>query len=404
MKLAKRPIAIDLFCGAGGMSLGFEQAGFDVVSAVELDPVHAAVHGFNFPQCKTMRSDVSGISKSAFENALGSQASAGIDALFGGPPCQGFSVIGRRDENDQRNSLIHQFMRLVRELRPKYFVMENVAGLTIGYAKNLLDEAIAGIQASGYNVILPYRILDAKDFGIPQSRKRLFLIGCRNDQKLVEYPLPLAVSVTASDAIGDLPNIDLFEELMSSDCVGFEVKPLSDYARILHGDKADSQDFSYPRIWDPRILTGSLRTVHSEVSRARFAQTPLGKAEPISRFYKLDPDGICTALRAGTDKSKGAHTSARPIHYRDNRCISVREAERLHSYPDWFRMHSTKWHGFREVGNSVPPLLARKVAAQVIKALGVRPVKPETAISLGDPQSLYLNATAAREHYKTEEI
>jgi DNA (cytosine-5)-methyltransferase 1 len=128
------------------------------------------------------------------------------------------------------------------------------------------------------------------------------------------------------------------------------------------------------------MLTGSLRTLHTDISRARFAETPLCKTEPISRFFKLNPSGICNTLRAGKDKSKGAYTSARPIHYRDNRCISVREALRIHSCPDWFRMHSTKWHGFREVGNSVPPILARRVAAQIMQALGLNPVKPEKVI------------------------
>ncbi|MFM6055520.1 MAG: DNA cytosine methyltransferase, partial [Sphaerospermopsis kisseleviana] len=115
------------------------------------------------------------------------------------------------------------------------------------------------------------------------------------------------------------------------------------------------------------ILTSSLRTKHSPASEERFASTPHGKNEPISRFYKLDPDGLCNTLRAGTASNKGAFTSPRPIHPFTPRCITVREAARLHSFPDWFRFHPTKWHGFRQIGNSVPPLLAQAVAAEIIK-------------------------------------
>jgi DNA (cytosine-5)-methyltransferase 1 len=105
--------------------------------------------------------------------------------------------------------------------------------------------------------------------------------------------------------------------------------------------------------------------------------------EPVSRFHKLAPDGLCNTLRAGTDSARGAFTSPRPVHYRFPRVITVREAARLHSYPDWFRFHATKWHGFREIGNSVPPLLGRAVAGEIMKALGLIPEKPEQSLLLG---------------------
>jgi DNA (cytosine-5)-methyltransferase 1 len=318
--------------------------------------------------------------------------------IVGGPPCQGFSLIGKRDINDPRNDLIVHFMRLVKEIRPKYFIMENVSGLTVGAAKHLLESVIADIETDGYSVVKPYRILNANDYGVPQSRKRLFLLGYRTDQAAPQYPLKSSVSTTVMDAIGDLPNIDKFDVLGESDTVAFTLSPNSDYAKKLHGILFDETDYSYPRNWNARLLTGSMRTQHTEKSIARFVNTELGKVEPISRFLKLDPLGQCNTLRAGTDKSRGAYTSPRPIHPRDNRCISVREAERLHSFPDWFRMHATKWHGFREVGNSVPPLLARAVATQIISALGHVPYKPATIINLENERLLYLNATTAKEH------
>jgi DNA (cytosine-5)-methyltransferase 1 len=122
--------------------------------------------------------------------------------------------------------------------------MENVSGLTVGYAKQLLDDSISRIIASCYEVVLPYKVLDAKDYGIPQSRKRLFLLGCRNDQKLAQYPAGICISVNVNDATGDLPNIDDFDELLTSDCVKFNVTPLLAYSKRLHGELVDFEDFS----------------------------------------------------------------------------------------------------------------------------------------------------------------
>ena len=388
---SNRPTAIDLFCGAGGLSLGFEQAGFDVVSAVEIDPIHAAVHKYNFPYCNTICEDIIGLT------GIDLHSGFDVDVVIGGPPCQGFSIIGKRDMDDPRNSLVAQFFRIVEEIKPKYFVMENVQGLTIGNAKKYINDVITDIELSNYLIVKPYKVLNAKEYGVPQSRQRLFLMGYRKDQIEPQYPLGLSNHPTVNDAISDLPNIDDFNELMDSDQVCYAISPISEYAKILHGSMLDPLDFSYQRLWEDNVLTGCLRTQHTQKSIDRFTATAAGEVEPISRFLKLNPSGVCNTLRAGTDRSRGAYTSPRPIHPRDNRCISVREAQRLHSYPDWFRMHSTKWHGFREVGNSVPPLLARAVAAQVISALGAIPAKPKERIELGDEQLLYLNHTSAQD-------
>lgn len=124
-----------------------------------------------------------------------------------------------------------------------------------------------------------------------------------------------------------------------------------------------------------------------------------GTTEPISRFYKLSYDGLCNTLRAGTDSARGAFTSPRPIHPSYPRVITVREAARLHSYPDWFRFHATKWHGFRQIGNSVPPLLGRAVASGIIGALGLTPSRPAVTIPLGEKALLALNMRQAAEHF-----
>ena len=409
----KRPIAVDLFAGVGGMTLGFEQAGFDVLASVEIDPIHAAAHEFNFPFWSVLCRDVAQLTGEEIRQSSAIQNQE-IDVVCGGPPCQGFSLIGKRVLTDDRNALVFHFLRLVLELQPRYFVMENVAGMAIGKSQQLLKELISSFQDNYYQIQLPYQVLNAANFGVPQNRKRLFLLGCRHDQVLPEYPIPLTrpakakvmlfnqdlpESPTVEEAIGDLPTIEHYPELLTQDIVKAEFGTPSYYSHQLRKTGQAKDDYSYPRYYDSSLLTASLRTKHTEKSMARFAATPPGKTEPISRFYKLDPEGICNTLRAGTPSNRGAFTSPRPIHPHLPRCITVREAARLHSYPDWFRFHVTKWHGFRQIGNSVPPLLAKAVAEKIREALNVEPLELQEIFHLGKASFLSLEMSKASQLY-----
>ncbi|ARV59371.1 DNA (cytosine-5-)-methyltransferase [Nostocales cyanobacterium HT-58-2] len=416
MDSQQRPIGVDLFAGAGGMSLGFEEAGFDVLAAVELDPIHCATHEFNFPFWSILCQSVEDTTGEEIRNrsTIGNQE---IDIVFGGSPCQGFSMIGKRALDDPRNALIFHFLRLVLELKPKYFVFENVPGLTVNQHRQFLLEIIEEFRASGYEVEEDYKVLNAANYGVPQDRARLFLLGCRQDLPLPKYPqlqtqpakskkskylvfrADLPDCPTVWDAIGDLPEVEFVSELLDRDWVIAEYGKPSKYSSLLRGLSVSEDDYSYERLFDPRLLTSSIRTKHNSLSISRFQQTLPGKTEPVSRFHKLDKDGICHTLRAGTDRQRGAFTSPRPIHPSMPRCITVREAARLHSYPDWFRFHVTKWHGFRQVGNSVPPLLAKAVAAEIIRVLGVLPMKPKDKMLLGDEKLLQLNMSEAAQHY-----
>lgn len=392
---AARPTVVDLFAGAGGLSLGFEQAGFDIAASVEVDPIHCATHHFNFPNSTAICRSVVDLSGAELRQLAG-LGRAEIDVVCGGAPCQGFSTIGKRALDDARNHLVYHYCRLVAELRPKYAVFENVRGLTLGQHKQFLNEIIESLSDSGYRVLLPYRVLNAVDFAVPQDRKRLFLLAARRDQKVPSYPAPTG-KTTVSDALDDLPDADQFDALLDSDAVAAELHPGSPYSMRLRGELADPTDFSHPRRWDRSVLTASARTAHTDLSRQRFLATANGTVEPISRFLKLDPSGVCNTLRAGTDSARGAFTSPRPIHPRLPRVITVREAARLHSYPDWFRFHVTKWHGFRQIGNSVPPLLGRAVASQIMVALGLSPTRPRKALELGHAAELgYTMAEAVR--------
>ena len=291
-----RPIGIDLFAGAGGLSLGFEQAGFDVVAAVEVDPIHCAVHKFNFPYCTIFPHSISDLTGAQIraKTGLGRRR---IDVVFGGAPCQGFSMIGQRALDDPRNSLVRDFVRIISELRPAYFVFENVRGLTLGEHRLFLEELIEAFSTADYRVRLPWKVFDVADYGVPQHRERLILMGARRGEPLPDYPPAmfrsadtkatgdLPVGPTCRDALGDLPDVETYDDLIGSDAVRTDAfGPPSEYARTLRCLPKAAWYYGYRRKWDRSILTSSLRTVHTAISQRRFAAARPGEVEPISRF------------------------------------------------------------------------------------------------------------------------
>ena len=416
MSAHRRPIGIDLFAGVGGLSLGFEQAGFDVGAAVEIDPVHCAAHKFNFPATTVIPHSVKGLTGDMIRGLSGI-GDAPVDCVFGGAPCQGFSLIGHRVLDDPRNSLVLDFVRIVAELQARTFVFENVKGLTVGDHRKFLSELVSVFARKGYQVRLPWSVLNAGHYGTPQSRERLILLGARKGECLPVYPAPLVNLAggaqridglpdgpTCCDALDDLPDAERFSRLIEGDAVRALFGVPFDYAAELRCLTNDAWHHGYVREWDPTVLTSSRRTAHTAITRRRFAETKPGAVEPISRFFRLPPHGVSNTLRAGTDGARGAFTSPRPIHYRLNRCVTVREMARLHGFPDWFRFNATKWHGARQIGNAVPPPLARAVASEVVKALGVMPSRPDQALSLGSPELLAFDMSAAARHFNVSRL
>lgn len=414
MSESQRPIAIDLFAGAGGMSLGFEQSGFDIVAAVEIDPIHAAIHEFNFPNCAVLAQSVVGLTGKDIRKAA-KIGNAQVDVVFGGPPCQGFSMIGQRALEDPRNNLVNEFVRIVAELKANYFVFENVKGLTVGRHRKFLEELIQAFSRVGYSVQMPWQVLNARHYGVPQDRQRLILMGARKGLEMPEYPpiltrsksetaklrLNQPATPTVSDALEDLPNAEDFEALWSSDEIRVAKWPSakSSYAKELRCLTNDAWHFGYVRNWDRNVLTSSMRTEHTEISRRRFGHTAEGDVEPISRFFKLPSNSVANTLRAGTDSARGAFTSPRPIHYLYPRCVTVREMARLHGFPDWFRLHPTKWHGARQIGNAVAPPMARALGTQILRATGILAHRPFDSIDLGDPALLKMGMAQAAAHF-----
>ena len=349
------------------MSLGFEQAGFDVVAALDADPIHAATHRANFPDCATLEADIGDTTGRDIRRAARLRNRT-IDVVFGGPPCQGFSLMGRRDHGDARNGLLLEFARLVAELRPRYFVLENVPGLLSGHGLEYMARLGAAAASAGYRIVEPVTKLDASHYGVPQKRERVFVLGYRRGLPAPAYPKPLngKPAPTVWDAIGDLAAADRWPGKLEGDAYCGRLRGGSVYAQTLRGEVDDPADLSAPRDANGAGVGGCARSVHQAYTIRRFEATEQGEHEPVSRFYRLAKGELAHTLRAGTGPDRGSYTAPRPIHPQVARCITVREAARLHSFPDWFQFHPTKWHGFRQVGNSVPPLLVRAVAVQLL--------------------------------------
>ena len=422
------------------MALGFEQAGFDVVCAVERDPAHAAAHRFNFPQCDVLEQDAASVAGSRLRQAVRdglrrhgrAEEEYRVDVVFGGPPCQGFSVGGQLDPHDPRNQLVKEFARLVVALKPSAFVLENVPAMATrvfpGEENSVPHWLARRFALAGYDVALP-AVLNASHFGLPQDRRRLLVVGVRRGQALPSMPrathaarpkvptrtarrgehghsktmpaLPIGPSVR--DAISDLPDLDEFDELLRCDAVMLSQAVrecmqcvASPYARLLSGLDVDESDLSWPRRRRPSRLTSSLRTVHGAEVLERFSAVQPGEQDPVSRLVRLHFDGISPTLRAGSAADRGSYSAPRPIHPKYDRVISVREAARLHGFPDWFRFSAAKWHGFRQVGNAVCPPLAKAVAESVRQALQLPAEKPQTRLGLGDPNLLLTSSAAGR--------
>lgn len=393
--LSNRPIAIDFFSGVGGLSLGLEAAGFGIAAHVEIDETASRYAQFNFPLTASFggeRGDVRGISANALLNTVPNGQE--VSLIAGGPPCQGFSVAGRKNPDDPLNDLVLEMTRLILDVRPKAFLIENVPGIKRGQIWQL-DEAIDQLAAH-YRVSSP-ATLYAPDFGVPQIRKRVFVLGIRTDlQRTPRHPKashvvptheplllsPLPITPTVAEAISDLPDVSMFPHLVNGDEVAYATAPQNSYQSFMRSEEAWAQLRGYGVKWDSAVCTNCRSTQHGPALESRLRQLKEGQADSSSGIRKLEARGLSTTIRAGTTEERGSWSAPRPCHYAYPRVITSRECARLQSFPDWFRFHPVKWHGNRQIGNAVPPLLAKAVGSELLAVLGLRCVATKAPVKL----------------------
>jgi len=369
------PTIVDLFCGCGGFSLGAELAGFYTLAAVDIDSTIQSGYRKNYPHTKAIEGNVAEITINDWRQLIGSVRP---DGIIGGPPCQGFSRIGKRQKDDPRNNLVHHFYRHVKELDPKFFIMENVQGIL---DEDNIDTLMRGIdQVVGRFEILGPFVINAADYGAATNRYRVLVIGYN---PLEMSPLSIEQFTgrkverltTVEDAIADLP-----APMATTGSTDFAwskyprmgLSGISDYAQKMR--QPPPVGIGWPEAISKLklgLISGFSETKHAAVVSARYAATTPGKADSVSKSYKLKWDGLSPTLRAGTGSDKGSFQAVRPLHPMYGRVINVREAARLQGFPDWYVFHPAKWHSFRMIGNSVSPIVSFGLLSEVYKSLRI---------------------------------
>lgn len=347
-----RPKVIDLFAGVGGLSLGFEQHGFDVVLANEYDTSIAAAYQLNHKNTKMIVGDITTLN---LEEVFGKYKGK-IDVVIGGPPCQGFSQKGQRKTiHDERNFLFKYYVAVVELVKPRYFVMENVPNLLSAEGGFFRNEIMELFDSMGYS--LNMGVLNAADYGVPQNRRRAVIIGKR-DGNAPELPAPLDKTVTVWDAISDLAYLQSGEGKEEQE---YKNEPQSDYQKKLRRESS--------------ILHNHVVTKHSKLALERLALIPPNAGKevlPKEHLTKSIYSGTWTRMRkeeiSVTITTRfDTPSSGKFTHPFLDRAITVREAARIQSFPDDFVFVGNKGSQMKQVGNAVPPLLAGAIAEVIMK-------------------------------------
>lgn len=340
---------LDLFCGCGGLSYGFEKAGYNILLGIDNDLKALETFELNHKGSKSICGDITSITyKKDIKPIIGNRK---IDVIIGGPPCQGMSLSGPRKFDDPRNSLYLSYIRLVNEIKPKAFVIENVPGLVGLFNGQIKDSIIEKFTEMGYNI--KYQILCASDFGVPQNRRRVVFVGLKNGEFV--YPEPLDGVVTCEMALSDLPTL---QNDMGTEQAKYLTAPQNKYQELMRCNS---------------------NTVHNHIAA--------NHSEKVQKIISLVPDGgnykdlpeeyinsrnfhVAWTRFASQKPAPTIDTGHRHhFHYKYNRVPTVRECARLQSFPDDFIFLGNKTQQFRQVGNAVPPLMAQIIAEQLSKYL-----------------------------------
>lgn len=346
-----KPRVIDLFAGVGGLSLGFEKKGFDVVLANEYDASIATSYIANHKNTKMIVGDITSLD---LEDTFGKLAGT-IDVVIGGPPCQGFSQKGQRKTiHDERNFLFKYYVSVVELVKPKYFVMENVPNLLTaegGYFRHEIEELFNKL---GYS--LEYGVLNASDYGIPQNRRRAVIIG-KLDGDAPKLPVPKRNNVTIWDAISDLAYLESGE---GSEEQEYKYPAESDYEKMLRKDS--SKLFNHVATKHSPLALERLALIPPNAGREVLPEEHLTKSIYSGTWTRMKKDEISVTITTRFDTP----SSGKFTHPFLNRAITVREAARIQSFPDNFHFVGNKGSQMKQVGNAVPPLLAAAIAEVIM--------------------------------------
>ena len=347
---------LDLFCGCGGISLGFKLAGYDISGGIDIDPDSIKTFNKNFPKSKAICESLLEYNDNRILDDFGDKK---IDVIVGGPPCQGFSSANRwqKENEDPRNKLFFEYLRFVELLNPKAVVIENVRGILTrdkGFAKDRIEKLLKNL---GYNV--DCKVLNASDYGVPQNRLRAFFVAIRNDHKeTFDFDqLSKKSMVTVKEAIGELYDLD------KNPKIKLTTKPNNKYVKYLRKENQEifNHEIKYP----------------AELTQERISHVPQGgnwanippelfpnnrSNRHSSAFKRLDEKACSVTIDTGNAHSNYFH----PTY---NRIPTVREAARLQSFKDDFILEGSRTSQYRQIGNAVPPLLAKEVADKLLKYL-----------------------------------
>lgn len=325
---------IDLFCGAGGLSLGFDKAGFENIFSVEFNENFAKTYKRNFPKHNLLIDDIKNIDNETIHHILKDKT---VDVIIGGPPCQGFSIagnIGRSFLDDERNQLFKEFVRFVVCVQPKMFVLENVAAMATHLRGKTIKTILEAFENAGCGYNVKYEVLNSVDYGIPQERRRIVIVGVRKDfDSVFNYPKKEKNIGTIKDAIGDLPPLQ-----------SGQTSNIPNHIAMNHSNQMLNK-MSY-------IKDGGDRMDIPEEIRP--------KSGDIRKYIRYDSSKPSFCVTGDMRKI---------FHYEQNRALTARELARIQSFPDDFIFEGTSIQIQQQIGNAVPPKLAQKIAMQVKETL-----------------------------------
>ncbi len=369
---------VDLFSGAGGLTFGFyyklvngqfvENENCNIVFANEWDKAAAEAFGKNFPKIKMINKDIKKLAKKEILDNISNQE---VDLIIGGPPCQSYSTIGRR-KYDDKAKMYKQYYRILSIIKPKMFLFENVKGmLSMKNPKGgkVIDDIRKKFDSVNYNIY--FKVLDAADYGVPQHRERVFIIGCRKDLNInwsFDNIEKSSKQLSIKQAINDLPSVSAGNNVKSYK----GRKPTNDYQKLMRSHKGHITCHFSP-VYGDKIQTVINHVKQGEGKNYINRLVDEGK---IPKEYRLTSGynntyGRLVESEPSTTITNNMSTPSglRCIHYNENRALTPREGARIQSFPDWFEFVGTKKDITTQIGNAVPPLLAMKIATQIEKVL-----------------------------------